>query len=59
MNRQAFLKVLGYAELAKLTNAAPSTVANWPQRGIPWRVRKQIARYAEEQGVPLPEGYWE
>lgn len=48
----------GNTALAKAFKLTPNAVSNWRTRGIPWKLRPQIARMANEKAVPLPSGFW-
>lgn len=48
----------GNTALAKALNLTPNAVSNWRTRGIPWKLRPQIARMANEKAVPLPSDFW-
>lgn len=48
----------GNTALAKALNLTPNAVSNWRNRGIPWKLRPQIARMANEKAVPLPADFW-
>jgi hypothetical protein len=48
----------GNTALAKALNLTPNAVSNWRNRGIPWKLRPQIARMANEKAVPLPSDFW-
>lgn len=56
------IKSLGGAKVvAEALNVSPSAVANWmmPNRDVPWRHRHAIARVAAQQGVTLPDNFWQ
>ena len=56
------IKSLGGAKaVAEALNVSPSAVANWmmPDRDVPWRHRHAVARVAAQQGVTLPENFWQ
>jgi uncharacterized protein YjcR len=55
-----FLDQLGGNKvIAEALAVAPNVVANWKERGIPWKRRHVIAQIAAKRRVPLPENFWE
>lgn len=52
-------KLGGNRAVAEKLDLAPNVVANWRERGIPWKRRHIIAQLAAECRVPLPHDFWE
>lgn len=47
----------GTKALATSLDRDESTVSNWRERGIPWRLRPTIARLAKDKKVMLPPDF--
>lgn len=58
MSEQHLLDKLGGNKVvAEALSLAPNVVANWRDRGIPWRRRHIIARLAAEKQIELPADF--
>ena len=58
--KQHFLDQLGGNKaVAEALDVAPNVVANWKDRGIPWKRRHVIAQIAAKHKIPLPADFWE
>lgn len=57
-----FIKALGgIDEVAATLEKTPRAVKAWalPDRGIPWKYRKQVEKLAKQKRVPIPEDFWQ
>lgn len=52
-------KLGGNKAVAEAFGLAPNVVANWKERGIPWKRKHLIAQLAAKSKVPLPADFWE
>lgn len=57
MSHADFIDAIGAPTVMAETRQGRTAVANWRARGVPWRWRALLARVAEEQEVPVPDGF--